>query len=395
MTIHSLRSKINLIFSINLILLMLLFTVVYQYQKYRSEEEIVKQERKNIHYLYLYYLKYNTIDLDYLASQNIRMVTGEKEKALSKIFSQNKKAVFQAINYQNSRYVFYSNGQFKLLLENRNKPDSNFELILLFLGTVPLLILIYIWIIRSLRPISELKEKIKTFSKGNLDIDCGSNRGDEIADLANEFNDAIKTIRELIRSRQLFLRATMHELKTPIAKGRIVSEMLNDEKQKERLDRIFIRLNMLIDEFARIERVSSRNIHLKIEPWPVSTLIHTGLKLLMLDGKKDMVTFDMDYNETIEADIELFPTALKNLIANAIRYSPDHHVSICVKDRQIIISNKGKELSHNITEYFTPFRHSESGSGLGLYIVKSIVDIHRMRLRYNYSNGVNRFTIYY
>jgi len=395
MTIHSLRSKINLIFSINLILMMLLFAILYQYQKYRSEEEIVKQERKNIHYLYLYYQKYNTIDMDYLASQNIRTVAGKKKEVLNKIFSKNKKAVFQAINYQNSRFIFYSNGSFRLLLENMRRPSSGSELILLFLGVVPLLILIYLWIIRSLRPISDLKEKIKLFTKGDFNIDCGSDKGDEIADLANEFNDAIKMIRDLIRSRQLFLRATMHELKTPIAKGRIVSEMLDDKKQKERLQNIFIRLNILIDEFARIERISSRNIHLKIQSYPLSTLLHESLKLLMLDGKKDMVSFDMDYNETIEADIELFPTALKNLIANAIRYSPDHHVGICVKERQIIITNKGKELPHDITEYYTPFQHSESGSGLGLYIVKSIVDIHKMRLRYSYSEGENRFTILY
>ena len=60
------------------------------------------------------------------------------------------------------------------------------------------------------------------------------NADDEIANVAIEFNNAVCKIRELIRSRQLFLRTIMHELKTPIGKGRIISEMVQDEMQKSR-----------------------------------------------------------------------------------------------------------------------------------------------------------------
>jgi two-component system OmpR family sensor kinase len=62
------------------------------------------------------------------------------------------------------------------------------------------------------------------------------------------------------------------------------------------------------------------------------------------------------------------------------------------KDK-ITISNKGEELSQDINNYFTPFHQSKNGLGLGLYIVKSILDIFHMRLEYNHENGSNHFTI--
>ena len=395
MTVHSLRSKINLIFSVALILLILLFVAALQYQEKRSLEEIVKQERENSHYLYLYYLKYGTIDTGYLASQNIRLVTGKEHKGLIGKFSKDEegKTQYQVITYRYKRFMLINNERFNLLLENMNKPAFTLELALLFAGALLLLLFLYLWIIRSLKPLSELKEKIKTFSEGNLDIECKSDKNDEIAAVANEFDHAVKMIKEMIRSRQLFLRAIMHELKTPIGKGRLVSEMIDDAKQKDRLHRIFERLNLLIDEFAKLEQVTSKNFHLQMQPHPPGQLLQAGIDLLMLDNADEAITYKIDQDEMISADMELFSLALKNLIDNALRYSPDHHADILVQEGRITISSKGEQLPHPIETYFAPFHDSKNGLGLGLYIVKSILDIHQMGLHYEYRNGENYFLI--
>lgn len=91
------------------------------------------------------------------------------------------------------------------------------------------------WIIKALKPLKLLKEEIQDFSNGKLTINCKSDKKDEIAQVANEFDNAAKRISLLLNSRQLFLRTVMHELKTPIAKGRIVSELIDDDKQKDRV----------------------------------------------------------------------------------------------------------------------------------------------------------------
>ncbi|MEA3490502.1 MAG: ArsS family sensor histidine kinase [Campylobacterota bacterium] len=395
MRLYSLRSKINLIFSLALILLVLLFLAAIEYQEKRSMEDMIQQERENSHYLYLYYLKYNKIDSSYLGSQNIRIVTGKEQKGLIQQFTRDKegKAHYQVITYHYKRFILINNERFNLLLENMNKPTFLLELSLLFSGALLLLLFLYIWIIRSLKPLSDLKEKIKTFSEGNLNIECKSYKSDEIAAVANEFDQAVKMIRELIHSRQLFLRAIMHELKTPIAKGRLVSEMIDDKKQKERLDRIFIRLNLLIDEFAKLEQITSKNFHLQIERYLPSQLVQAGVDLLMLDNSEEFITIHIDQDSMIHADIELFSLALKNLIDNALKYSPNNYANISIEEHKITISNIGEALPYDIESYFTPFHDSKNSMGLGLYIVKSILDIHQMQLHYEYINGENHFVI--
>jgi two-component system OmpR family sensor kinase len=392
---HSLRSKINLIFSVSLILLSLIFVAALQYQKVKTAEEIIKQERASSHYLYLYFLKYGKIDTAYLESQNIKLVPDKEKKGIIEKFDkdENGRTYYHVMNYHYRRFIMIDNDRFKLLLENLNKPAYVLEMSLIFAGALLLLLILYLWIIRSLQPLSDLKEKIKTFSEGNLDIECRSEKNDEIAAVANEFDHAVKTIRELIRSRQLFLRAIMHELKTPIAKGRLVSEMLQDEKQKKRLERIFVRLNLLIDEFAKLEQLTSKNFHLLMKPYQASRLIHAGIDMLMLDNDTEAFSLEIKEDFTLQADLELLPLALKNLIDNAIKYSPDHHADILVNDGSITISNLGEELKEPLEAYFTPFHNSQDGLGLGLYIVKSILDIHQLKLAYSYQEGRNSFTV--
>jgi two-component system OmpR family sensor kinase len=396
MTIHSLRSKINLIFSVALILLVLLFAAILYFQEKKRSEGIVLQERAAIHYLYLYYLKTGHIDYAYLESQNIRLVTdkdiqGDVEAIVK---SDEGTAHYRIVRYHYRRFIIVHNDRFHLLLENLNKPTYLLEMSIVFIGSLLLLLILYLWIIRSLQPLSELKEKIKTFRKGNLDIECHSDKKDEIAAVANEFDHAVKTIRELIRSRQLFLRAIMHELKTPIAKGRLVSEMIPNEKQKQRLERIFVRLNLLIDEFAKIEQLTSKNFHLELKPYRASKLLKRGIEMLMLDNASEVITTEIREDFTIQADIELLPLALKNLIDNALKYSPDHYAYIVVEKETIVISNKGEPLKEALERYFAPFHDSQGGLGLGLYIVKSILEIHQLTLDYTYENETNYFTVH-
>jgi two-component system OmpR family sensor kinase len=185
----------------------------------------------------------------------------------------------------------------------------------------------------------------------------------------------------------------MHELKTPIAKGRLVSEMLQDEKQKKRLERIFVRLNLLIDEFAKLEQLTSKNFHLLMKPYQASELIHAGIDMLMLENDSEAFSLKIKEDFTLQADLELLPLALKNLIDNAIKYSPDHHADILVNNGHITISNTGEELKEPLEAYFAPFHNSQGGLGLGLYIVKSILDIHQLKLVYLHHENINSFTI--
>jgi two-component system OmpR family sensor kinase len=164
---HSLRSKINLIFSVSLILLSLIFVAALQYQKVKTAEEIIKQERASSHYLYLYFLKYGKIDTAYLESQNIKLVPDKEKKGIIEKFDkdENGRTYYHVMNYHYRRFIMIDNDRFKLLLENLNKPAYVLEMSLIFAGALLLLLILYLWIIRSLQPLSDLKEKINPSRK--------------------------------------------------------------------------------------------------------------------------------------------------------------------------------------------------------------------------------------
>ena len=306
---HSLESKINLIFSISFLLLTILFIGALHYDNSKFQEENEAREREISHYIYSYFLYTGKIDEAYLEAQNISLIK-DKTKVLQieLLFNSKVKGRKYAVEtFHFKRVILINNDRFKLFLENKNKPPYPVKRIILF-GLVYLLIFVlYFWIIKSLKPLSELKEKIKDFSKGNLNIDCKSNLKDEIAEVANEFDHAVKTIKELIQARQLFLRAIMHELKTPIGKGRLVAELIKENKYKERMHNIFERLNLLIDEFAKIEKITSKNFSLQVKPYKMSDLVEASIDMLMLEDTSKHINTVLKKDYILKVDLNSLP----------------------------------------------------------------------------------------
>ncbi|MFT7880228.1 MAG: ArsS family sensor histidine kinase [Sulfurimonas sp.] len=391
----SLRNKINLVFSVTFVLLAALFMASIKYDQSQYLERTEAQEREIVHYIYNYYLQTGEVDEAYLEAQNMSLITDKGMLVQIESFFRDKGKYkrYAVDTFRLKRVLLINNDRFKLILENKNKAKFPFKRVIVFSIVFVLILILYMWIIRSLRPLSVLKNKIQTFSQGNLNISCKSDKNDEIAEVANEFDHAVEMIRELLQSRQLFLRAIMHELKTPIGKGRLVSEMLPDEKNRTRMHSIFERLNLLIDEFAKIEQITSKNFELSINPYKASDLIEASIDLLMFENPKQHISTEIIKDFELEVDFELFTLTLKNLLDNGIKYSTDKHIKVVINQGEISIENRGERLQEPIENYFKPFHTSRQGLGLGLYIVKSILDIHKMGLLYEHDEGINHFTV--
>jgi len=257
----------------------------------------------------------------------------------------------------------------------------------------------YISIFKSIAPLKTLSSQIRKFASGDLEIECKSESNDEIGEVANEFDRAVKKIHDLINSRQLFLRTIMHELKTPIGKGRIVAEMLEDETAKKRLIGVFGRLDLLISEFSKIEQITSKRYDLSLKEYSLLHVIDQAIDLLMLDDKKreDQVKVEGDFDFKVTVDFDLMALALKNLMDNAMKHSLNHRVYVKSEGQKVIIANEGEPLKMAIEEYFQPFvsgsKACGSGLGLGLYIVKNIVAQHGFEVLYGYEEGFHHFSI--
>ncbi|BCD68825.1 ArsS family sensor histidine kinase [Nitratiruptor sp. YY09-18] len=281
-----------------------------------------------------------------------------------------------------------------LLLKDISKNLATLKLIYtaIFGLMVVLLLIIYLLIIYKLRPLKKITKEIEKFSSGKLDLDLNIQGFKEINEVAQALQDASNSLKNIQNSRKLLLRNIMHELKTPITKGRIQAEMVEDQKQKERLVHIFEKLNSLINELAAIEAVNAK-IKPNYEKIKASDLIQEAVHIGMFD-KKDLV-IDIEADPTIEGDYKLLAIALKNLIDNAIKYSTDGKAKIVVTQSSIQIHNKAPALSQDLSYYLEPFskENKRSGFGLGLYLVDNILRMHNFKLSYKHEDGENIFII--
>ena len=277
--------------------------------------------------------------------------------------------------------------------DNYNYSSFNDFLLIFAIILNLLLIRFYIFLINRLKPLKKLNENINKFANGNLDFSTASEGKDEISQVANTFDKALQKIRTLTKSRNLFLRNIMHEFKTPITKAMITIEMLENDKHKYRLYRVFERLDYLLGEFAKIELLTSSELKLNKQKFKLIESIYQALDYLMIEEDSIII-----YNEGTSAriDFELFSTALKNLIDNALKYGESQPI-IRITDTCIIIENEGKELSvheRNFENMFNrKYESSQNGLGLGLYISYAIVEAHRYKFNYYYKDKTNYFEI--
>lgn len=282
------------------------------------------------------------------------------------------------------------------LLQDDDYQPYRYVIVKLILGAVILILLIaYAFILRKIKPLRKLKRQIDKFAKGDLDIKNVKTGNDEISEVADAFYMAVMQIKKLNSSRQLFLRNIMHELKTPITKGRITAEMIQKDKYQERLINVFEKLENLINEFAAVERAASTSSIGNLNPFKIDDIMDEAIDMAMID--KENYTLNILDDITINVDFKLITTAVKNMIDNAIKYSTNKHVNIIVNKNTIKFCNDGKPLYNSIEYYleaFTQGNNATKSFGLGLYIVDSILKAHGIKLGYKYKNNMNIFYFY-
>lgn len=300
------------------------------------------------------------------------------------------------LTFNNNNYLrLISNNDDIIVLYDDKFQAYRYDVITLIFSLVFLVLLaVYIFIIRKLKPLRRLKREIKKFAGGDLEIDNVATGADEISQVADAFYDAVRQIKLLNHNRALFLRNIMHELKTPITKGRITAEMLPQNKYQERLISVFARLESLINEFALIERASSKLQIVEKSRIPLKTTITKALDIAMAESGAVEIKENDDI--FIKADEKLISVAFKNIIDNGIKYASDHKVLVEINSSDICFITSGEPLKNEFSYYTQPFTkdgNAKNSFGLGLYIVENILKAHNFMLEYEHENGKNIFKV--
>jgi two-component system OmpR family sensor kinase len=293
-------------------------------------------------------------------------------------------------------YIYVERFDYNLMMKDNSPEGYISELLMtIVIVLVILLLFMYIAVLKKLYPLKKLHKQIEQFASGNLDVKIEYEGGDEIGKIAKSFDKAIRHIKHLISSKNLFMRNIMHELKTPITKGRIVIETIEDEMAKTVLKNAFERMNELISDLAEVERITMYNFAPEFNKTTLSEVMERTTKVLMADPTKYKI--DVKDRE-LYTDIKLLALVLKNLMDNGIKYSPDKFVKVKSIGNKIEVRSKGEPLKEKLSYYTEPFSQEEKrsqGFGLGLYIVSNVLEKlnYGFRYRYDKEQGENVFEV--
>lgn len=243
--------------------------------------------------------------------------------------------------------------------------------------------------------IFELNRVAKQITNLDFSEDVNINTTDELNELGKNINIMSKSISSSIDNLNSFVSNASHELKTPITvinthAQALLNGTITDEKIKKDYYRVLLKesreMTSLVNDLLLISKLSSLEKKLDKEECNFLNLLNESIeKFEFLELKKDIEWDIKIKNLNIFVNNKLFKVVLDNLVNNALKYSPENSIiNIYQEDNNIIFENPmyltEKE---NIDNLFQPFYRGTSanelnieGSGLGLSLIKRILDLH-------------------
>jgi signal transduction histidine kinase len=245
------------------------------------------------------------------------------------------------------------------------------------------------------KPIKHISDITKEISKGNFEVKIQNKRTDEIGILAKNFNLMTEELKNIEYLRKDFMRNVSHEFKTPIASIQGFAEIIKDrnlptEKFDEYTDIIIEETRRLINlstNILRLSKLDNQLIQNKNTNFSLDEQIRRTILLFEDQWSKKNIELEINLEKVnYVGDEELIQQLWINLIGNAIKFSYDYGtiyitlknydraIGVEIKDEGIGISEEGKK---RIFEKFYQgdSSHSKMGNGLGLPIVKRIIEI--------------------
>ena len=237
----------------------------------------------------------------------------------------------------------------------------------------------------------------------------------EIDKFARDKKLEIETLKVREKYRKEFLGNVSHELKTPLftVQGYILTLLdgaMNDEKIREkyleRASKGVERLGYIIKDLDMITKLEVGDLSLNIETFDIVELVENVFEMLEMKASKRRITltFDTEYNKLVlvKADKERIQQVLANLIVNSLKYGREKgttEVSIenLIKNKVIVrVTDNGEGIEKkHLPRLFERFyrvdksgSRKEGGSGLGLSIVKHIIEAHDEKIYVESEFGV-------
>ncbi len=284
--------------------------------------------------------------------------------------------------------------------------NSRYSLDFIFVGIIPLGTIAYIYVTyrgmrRILEPIQEINLQLRSIQAEDLSQRLNTaDAKDELRDLSIAINELLNRIETAMSSQRAFVSNASHELRTPLSVLRGYADLLerwgssDPEVLHESLRAITQEsrdMSKLVDHLLFLSRVDDHRQQISFTNLNLSDLFEDLLQeTIVLDRGAHPITVNIAPNVMYFADETLLKECFRIFLDNARKYTPDGkgiYLSLDHTDEEIIVEFEdrgiGIEPEHQ-NHIFERFYRSDSsrtrstgGSGLGLSIAKSILDMHQ------------------
>lgn len=268
-----------------------------------------------------------------------------------------------------------------------------------------------------LSPLNMITSKLNSLANGNfgtrVDFDKIVARVPSFLELSTVFNKLSEELKNTEMLRSDFINNFSHEFKTPIVsisgfakllkKGNLTEEQRN--QYLNAIEEESLRLSYMATNVLNLTKIENQSILTDLTSYNVSEQIRSCILILEPKWAKKDIEFQIEMNEyTVDANEELLKQVWINLIDNAIKFSPKGN-AVTIKASDITdyifvsITNYGTEIPPETKSkifnkfYQSDVSHSTEGNGIGLAVVKKIVDLHKGTVAVVSENQSVTFTV--
>lgn len=272
-------------------------------------------------------------------------------------------------------------------------------------------------VMRQIKPINALLRAVRQFADGNLDArvyDTG--RDDEFGELTEAFNAMADSLQRNEQQRRDFIANVSHELKTPMttiagyAEG-ILDGVISPQEERQYLTIISEesrRLSRLVRRMLDVSQLQNIDTIKDKHPFDLSESMRRVLVSMERKITSRGLDVDVDIPEDaviVLGDNDLLTQVIYNLLENAVKFAePDSTLFLGLTKQGskaiVTVSNRGLTIdAEELPKLFERFHKSDrsrsvdkDGVGLGLYIVRTILEQHREKITATSKDGITTFS---
>ena len=243
------------------------------------------------------------------------------------------------------------------------------------------------WLVK---PVQWIQAGTARMASGDLAYRIPATRKDDLGDLASGINRLADEVGEMLEAKRQLLLAISHELRSPLTRTKVALEFLDDESIKANLMHDVKEMERLIADLLESERLNTRHSKLQLASVELRELVDTVIHAEFAEQGARLVLLPATGATLIEGDATRLRLLMKNLLENALRYSPPEaravEVAVSVDEAmaEIRVSDFGRGMSaQDLARATEPFYRADparsratGGLGLGLYLCRRIAEAH-------------------